>query len=89
MQFWTVDGKQWPLLRKIALNIFSMACSSASSERNFSTMGFIHTKLRNRLGKNKVEKLVYIKTNVPQFVDGKMDYSASEESSDESDAKDA
>ena len=85
MQFWTVDGKQWPLLRKIALNIFSMACSSAASKRNISTMGFIHTN-RNRLGKDKVEKLVYIKTNVSH---GKVDYSASEESSDESDAKDA
>lgn len=46
-----------------------MAASSAASERNFSTFGFIHSKLRNRLSPKKVKKLVYIKTNMLQMVD--------------------
>ncbi|KAH6601735.1 hypothetical protein BASA61_001819 [Batrachochytrium salamandrivorans] len=53
--------------RKIAIKPFSMATSSAASERNFSTMGFIHTKLRNCLNVETVEKLVFIKSNLPSF----------------------
>jgi hypothetical protein len=44
-----------------------MAASSVASKRSFSTFGFIHTKLRNRLGPEKVKKLVYIKTNMIQI----------------------
>ena len=43
-----------------------MSPSSASSERNFSTLAFIHSKLRNRLGPEKVGWLAYIKTNFAQ-----------------------
>ena len=31
--------------------------------------GFVHSKLRNRLGPEKVKKLVYIKTNALQMSD--------------------
>ncbi len=36
---------------------------AAASERNFSTFGYMHSKLRNSLSEILVEKLVYIKTN--------------------------
>ena len=36
----------------------SLPASSASVERVFSTFGYVHTKLRNRLGNDKTEKLV-------------------------------
>lgn len=42
-----------------------MATSSAASERNFSTFGFLHSKVRNRLATKSVEKLVFVKTNMP------------------------
>src|ERR1035438_1084974 len=63
MQYWLTDGMDWPTLQQIALKVFSLPASSAASERNFSTFGFIHSKLRNRLQPNKVEQLVYIKSN--------------------------
>ncbi len=44
-----------------------MATSSAMSKRNFSTMGFIHSKLRNSLSAKTVEKLVFIKNNMGAF----------------------
>ncbi len=44
-----------------------METSSAASERNFSTMGFIYSKLRNSLGTKTVEKLVFIKSNMGAF----------------------
>jgi hypothetical protein len=63
-QWWASNkGRQFGLLQKIALKVFSLVCSSASSERNFSKMGFLHSKLRNRLKQDKVEMLTYIGTN--------------------------
>ena len=50
LQWWMADGTDWPLLHNVAKRVFSMAASSAASERNFSTFGFIHSKLQNRLG---------------------------------------
>jgi hypothetical protein len=65
LEYWQTEGEYWPLLQPIALRLFSMVASSASSERNFSTFGFIHQKLRNSLEPHKVMQLVYIKTNYP------------------------
>jgi hypothetical protein len=69
LQYWQSDGAEWPDLQKIGVKLFTLATSSASSERNFSTMGFVRSKLRNSLSTETVEKLVYIKTNNPTFAD--------------------
>lgn len=69
LQWWLADGTDWPLLKSLALRVFSMAASSAASKRNFSTFGFVHSKLRNRLAPEKAKKLVYIKTNTLQMAD--------------------
>lgn len=45
------------------LNMFLDGGFSAASVRNFSTFGFVHFKLQNRLLPNIFLKLVYIKTN--------------------------
>jgi hypothetical protein len=68
LQYWQVDGAEFPAIRAVALNVFSMVTSSAASERGFSTMGFIHSKMRNRVGSEKVKQLVFIKTNAPQLL---------------------
>ena len=83
LQWWMADGTDWPLLQNLAIQVFTMAASSAASEWNFSTFGFIHSKLRNRLSPDKVKKLVYIKTNTIQMADSIMKCYESE--SDESD----
>jgi Protein of unknown function (DUF 659)/hAT family C-terminal dimerisation region len=67
MQFWQSYGRDWPSLQGLAKKVFSMVATTAASERNFSTFGFIHSKLRNRLRKDVLEKLVYVKTNNGQF----------------------
>ncbi len=71
LQWWIADGTDWPLLQNVAIRVFSMAASAAASERNFSTFRFIHSKLHNRFGPEKVKKLVYIKTNAIQMADSK------------------
>mgnify|MGYP002804591960 CR=1 FL=1 len=85
LQWWIADGTDWPLLRNLAIRVFSMATSAAASERNFSTFGFIHSKLRNRLSPEKVKKLVYIKTNSVQMADGPTDCYASDSDENEPD----
>ena len=71
LQFWMSDGSTWPDLQQIAVKVFSMATSSAASERNFSTFGFVHSKARNSLATKSVEKLVFVKTNMSApIVDG-------------------
>lgn len=80
LSYWLTDGREWPALRKIARNIFSLITSSASCERNFSCMGFIHSKLRNRLASATVDKLVYVRTN--QAILDKLDRDDSDLESD-------
>jgi len=43
------SGQLYPNLREVAINMFSMATSSAASENGFSAMGFDHSKRRNQL----------------------------------------
>lgn len=62
-QFWALDGGQWPQLQTLAQQIFSLIATSAASERSFSAMGFIHSKLRNRLSHNTLDKLVFVRSN--------------------------
>ena len=57
LEYWVADGCEWPELQKIATKLFSMATSSATAEQNFSTMGFIHSKLCNSLSPKTVESL--------------------------------
>ena len=60
------------LLGKLGVRIFSTSCNSVASERAFSTQNLIHTKSRNHLKSEKVNKLTYIYTNarvLEQFED--------------------
>ena len=67
MEFWLSDGPTWPLLQELALQVFTMAASTAASERYFSTFRLVHSKLCNRLNDASVKKLVYIKINVKEL----------------------
>ena len=40
--------------------LLGAVCSSAGIERIFSTFGFVHSKVRNRLGTEKAAKLVFV-----------------------------
>jgi hypothetical protein len=51
------------LLAKLAVRIFEAVANSVASERAFSAMNLIHSKLRNRLGSIKAHMLIYIYMN--------------------------
>ena len=57
-QHWKFDGEEWPLLQEIVNTLFTMGTSSTALERNFYTMRFIHTKLRDIISTASMEKLV-------------------------------
>jgi hypothetical protein len=63
LDFWRTEGKSYPYLQRLAVQVFNLVCSSATSERNFSDMAFVHSKLRNSLSFDRVHKLVYVRTN--------------------------
>ena len=51
-----LPGSLWCL----AEQLLTARASSAGIERIFSTFGFVHSKIRNRLGTNKAGKLVFL-----------------------------
>ncbi|CAG8793384.1 36465_t:CDS:2, partial [Gigaspora margarita] len=62
--WWNLVKARYPVLSSIALKLLSIPASSASSERNWSSFNFVHSKLRNRLHNPRVEKIVYIYWNL-------------------------
>ncbi|KAM5554667.1 hypothetical protein ABKV19_022864 [Rosa sericea] len=62
--WWTQCGYSAPNMHKIAMRILAQTASSSACERNWSTFAIIHTKQRNRLAYQKLEKLVYCYYNM-------------------------
>jgi len=50
--------------KDLAIYALSINPTSGAAERNWSTHGFLHSKARNRLDNERVEKLVYVFTNL-------------------------
>jgi hypothetical protein len=64
LAWWAAWGSDAPILTNIARALLSLPSSSAAAERNWSTYGLIHSKLRNRLSPDRLKKLVYIYFNL-------------------------
>ena len=60
--FWLITSIS-SLLGRLALRIFKTPCNSVPCERAFSIQNLIHTKIRNQLRSEKVDKLTYIYVN--------------------------
>jgi hypothetical protein len=65
---WNPYGGQCKELQKIAIRIVSQCCSSSGFERDWSTFALVHTKLRNRLGYEKLDRLVYVHYNLKLLI---------------------
>ena len=63
LDWWKKHEKMLPMLSKVAKQILGIPCSSAKSERVFSTGGIMVSKKRHRLGSKRVENLLVIKEN--------------------------
>ena len=62
--WWGFHGGDSLHLSTLATRLLSQVASSSSTERNWSTYGFIHSMKRNRLGAEKAEDLVYVHSNL-------------------------
>ena len=63
VKWWELFGGETPNLSKLAIRVLSQGTCASPCERNWSTFSLIHTKRRNRLSHDNVEKLVYLHTN--------------------------
>ncbi|XP_042758543.1 uncharacterized protein LOC111908085 [Lactuca sativa] len=62
-EWWTQYGASAPTLKKFAVKVLSLTCSSSGCERNWSVFEHLHSKKRNWLEQQKLNDLVYIKYN--------------------------
>jgi hypothetical protein len=64
--FWvSLAAKQFPMLSVAARQLLTLHVTTAAAERNWSAWGRLYTALRNQLGLEKAEKMVFIKANMP------------------------
>ncbi|GBB84564.1 hypothetical protein RclHR1_11130001 [Rhizophagus clarus] len=66
LEFWNYVRGYSKELYRVAERIFSIAVTTASLERLFSTMGWLHSKRRNRLAHKKVLGMTQIRASMQQ-----------------------
>lgn len=59
--FWGAAGCHAPTLRRLAFCLCSLPCSSGEAERNWQEVKSNLTKNRNRMGKQKLERAVFVR----------------------------
>ena len=72
--FWKSHDEEWSYLQTLALKVFTMSCSIPSFKLIALTFGFIHTKACNRLFKECIRKLVYLKLDAFYMSENKILY---------------
>jgi hypothetical protein len=55
---------EWPAIQWVALRLGGLSCSASGCEHSWSTEGWVHSKKRNRLDQNKVQRLVRAHSNL-------------------------
>jgi hypothetical protein len=61
--WYSIGRKDFPNLFDFAKPIVEMICSPATAERTWSTFKCSHSRMRNRLSNERVQKLVFLYTN--------------------------
>jgi len=61
--FWNCQEMSSPALASFAKRLLTTIGNSVPSERAFSTMNYVHSKLRNKLTVERANKLQYIYMN--------------------------
>ena len=59
--FWGIAGCHTPLMKKIVFALAPHPCSSSEAERNWFELKSNKTKKRNRLGKDTIKKLIFVR----------------------------
>lgn len=61
---WESFGSKCPLLQQLAIRILTQPRTASGCERNWSVFEQIHTRKRNRLLKERLDKLVFVNYNL-------------------------
>ena len=59
--FWVAAGCHAPVLQKLALRLCPLPCASSEAERNWQELKQNLVKNRNRMGKEKLEKMIFVR----------------------------
>ncbi|CAO2033804.1 unnamed protein product [Urochloa humidicola] len=62
-KWWLNYGTSAPNLRKLAIRILGLTCSSSACERNWSCFEQVHSKRRSKLTHDRMRDLVFVKFN--------------------------
>ncbi|GAV79120.1 LOW QUALITY PROTEIN: zf-BED domain-containing protein/DUF659 domain-containing protein/Dimer_Tnp_hAT domain-containing protein, partial [Cephalotus follicularis] len=62
--WWDSYGDECPELKRFAIRVLSLTCSSFGCERNWSAFEMVHTKRRNRFHQQKMNDLVFVMYNL-------------------------
>ncbi len=63
LNFWECNKEKYPRLYAITQRLFSISATNLSSERNFSYTGMTLTDKRSTINPDKVNKLLFIRSN--------------------------
>jgi hypothetical protein len=63
LNFWECNKEKYPRLYAITQRLFSIPATNLSSERNFSYTGMTLTDKRSTINPDKVNKLLFIRSN--------------------------
>jgi len=88
LMVWQMYGGETKELQLLALCCLGCVSGAAAAERGHKEMNFIHSKTRNRLKWGKVERLMYVRINLP-LVYPKMAFTSSSNVRFQPDADDA
>lgn len=61
LEFWATRGDDFPILKLLAQRFLCIPATSASSERAFSQVKLLDTRLRSRLDMEKISQMVMAK----------------------------
>nr|GEY85322.1 hypothetical protein [Tanacetum cinerariifolium] len=64
VDWWDSFGDDTPELKRFAMRVLSLTCSSSGCERNGSAFEMVHSKRRNCLHQQKMNDLVYVMYNL-------------------------
>jgi hypothetical protein len=67
LDWWAVNSDRFPLLSLHAGRVLSLPATSVHSEQAFTTARIILTDLRNKLGGEKAEQLLFLNRILPQI----------------------
>ena len=59
--FWSVAGCHAPILRELAMRLAPLPCSSGEAERAWFELKQNKTKARNKLGKETISKMIFVR----------------------------